>query len=99
MACVPYEPLEGTAPKEPVGSAKVQPVLLVVDQLRVDIAPLAIIDGDAERVTVVDCVGVADPPPPPHEARPEAANNTAKRALNRTLEPTALLFDMIVSLQ
>jgi hypothetical protein len=95
---------------------EVHEVLSVDDQLTVAVAPFAIEDGVAIRVTVglntvgLDTVGpvigevwvlssVVTDPPPPHEARPETANRAAKNNLEITLEPTALLCDMILTLQ
>jgi hypothetical protein len=93
---------------------EVHEVLSVDDQLTVAVAPFAIEDGVAIRVTVgldtappVLVVSVVVDPfvvsvvvdPPPHEARPETANRTAKNNLGITLEPTALLCDMLLSLQ
>ena len=89
-------------------------VLLTDDQLTVAVVPFAIDDGVANNVTVgvVTIWAVlfgeiggppptvdTDPTPPPHEARPETANNVARIILGRNLEPTALIFDMLVSLQ
>jgi hypothetical protein len=88
---------------------EVHEVLLSDVQLRAAFAPFAIEEGVATRVTVglnsTTFVGglavrvVVDPPPPPHDARPETANSIAKIILERTLKPTALLFDMILYLQ
>jgi hypothetical protein len=73
--------------------------------------PYAIEDGDAVRVTVgpgaelprdwfdegevVGVSNVVDPTPPPQEAKPETANNTAKMTLNMTFILAALMWDMI----
>jgi len=70
----------------------------------VAVAPFAIDDGVAIRVTEGPEVSmVVDPPPPPQDARPDTANNTVKitlmRPLVRCLESSVLLLDMIVPLQ
>ncbi len=88
-------------------------MLPVEDQLRYAVAPYAIEDGDAVRVTVGlsaefpddwfdegEVVGasvsnVVEPTPPPQEAKPETANNTAKMTLNMTFILTALMWGMI----
>jgi len=99
----------------PPPADEVHEVLPVDDQLTLAVAPFAIEDGTARSVTLgLDISGelfvgvpiefvvestVVDPLPPPHEARPETAKRTAKNNLGITLEPTAMLCNMIVSLQ
>lgn len=82
-------------------------MLSVEDQLRLAVAPYAIEEGDAERVTVgldaefpkvwfgASVSNVVDPTPPPHDASAETANNTATMALDMTFILTGLMCDMI----
>lgn len=77
-------------------------VLLVDDQLRVDVAPLVMVAGDAERDTLVLVEGVlvVESAGPPHETSPETTSSSAKKTAESALEPNVfLLFDMMVSLQ
>ena len=87
----------------------VHEVLLVDVQLRLVVAPYAIEDCDAVRVTVglsavvwfdkgevtgASVSNVVDPPPPPHDASVVTANNTKKMALNMTFKLGALMRDI-----
>ena len=77
---------------------ELQEMLSVDDQLRRVVTPLAIEEGTAIRVTVglntatpvaeFSVSVVVDPPPPPHEARPDTANSIAKITLRKALDPT-----------
>lgn len=84
---------------------EVQEVLSLDDQAMTLVAPIMIEDEDAETDTVGVGVALAattvvvESPLPPHEARPVTASNAANKAFSKTFELTALLFDMIVSLQ
>ena len=88
---------------------EVHAVLLVDVQLTVVVEPLAIEDGAAIRVTVgveINAVlfvpalcTIADPFPPPHEARLETTNSSAKMVFVWPLDPAVKLLNMIVFFQ
>jgi hypothetical protein len=85
---------------------EVHEVLLVDDHATMEVAPYAIEDGVAVRVmagldpaTTVAVTVVVVPPPPPHDTSPETVSSKVKRTRSRNLEPAALLFDMMLSLQ
>jgi hypothetical protein len=92
--------------KEPVAPApspleEVHEVLLTDDHEIVVLAPFEMEVDAAEMFTVgmVLTIVVELSPAPPHEARVDIVNSTAKKTFSSAVEPTVLMIDIFASLR
>ncbi len=80
---------------------KVQVVLLLADQLRVEVAPLVTVVGEADKETLVlvGAILLEVSVEPLHETRQKITRNIENMYSRGTIESTALMYDMMASLQ